>query len=136
MMRLTFFVIFLPFVIVIAPGCGGNPSGPSAGTSTGAGMFDGQTLQFGSGSSAFPTPGRYEVGGALQIEASLQSQTEEAWRAGASVAGSSGSLTVSSASTTRISGSFAFTLVQRGTGFTKNITGTFDLEITSVDVCR
>jgi hypothetical protein len=133
-------------------------------------MFDGQTMQFGSGSSAFPrppnpawpgglldlnlyncgrppivglavydrnpSPGRYEVGGAVQIEASLQSPTEEAWRAGANVAGSSGSLTVSSASATRISGSFAFTLVQRGTGLTKDIKGTFDLEITSVDVCR
>jgi hypothetical protein len=54
--------------------------------------------------------------GGLQIEASLQSPNEEAWRAGSGSVGSSGSLIVSSSSATRISGSYAFTLVQRGTG--------------------
>jgi hypothetical protein len=109
-------------------------------------MIDGQPMQFGSGSSAFPrppnpawprglldlnlyncgrppiftvavydgspSPGRYEVGGELQIHASLQSPNEGAWEARADVAGSSGG---AASPRTRPA---------------------FDLAITSVDVCR
>ena len=68
--RLTFCVVFLPLLTLIAPGCGGNPSGPSAGTSAGTAMFDGQTLQFGSGSSAFPRPPNPAWPGGLWISTS------------------------------------------------------------------
>ena len=97
-----------------------------------------------------PSPGRYEVPSVQfgsQTEgatASLQSPTE-AWNAGAFHRGSSGSITVSSVSSTRVSGSFSFTMVPGGplppvTGPrppppTKLIEGTFDLQNNDGVVC-
>ena len=98
-----------------------------------------------------PSPGRYEVPSSQlgsQTEgatASLQYPTE-AWNAGGFYRGSSGSIAVSSISSTRVSGSFSFTLVQRAlpTGGivgvlppppTKLIEGTFDLVISDRRIC-
>jgi hypothetical protein len=89
---------------------------------------------------ASPTPGRYDVSSEANqgVEARLLFRSGEEWSAGSFARGSSGSITVSSSSPTRISGSYAFVLVQRNTGGggpvplpppTKPIEGTFDLEI-------
>jgi hypothetical protein len=96
-----------------------------------------------------PTPGRYDLtstslgsGGPLPTTGVLESTwtdpSGERWEAGATQGGSSGSVTVTTVSTTRISGSFSFRMVPRGSGFllphspprpTKLVEGNFDVEI-------
>lgn len=89
-----------------------------------------------------PSPGRYEVGSVPfegVLSASWQHRSGEAWYAGPSFRGSSGSITVSSASSTRVSGSFSFTLIPQVGATTppptKLLEGTFDLEINDRVVC-
>ena len=99
-----------------------------------------------------PSPGRYEVpsvqvGSQTEVATgSLQFQSHtEAWNAGAFYRGSSGSITVSSVSSTRLSGSFSFTLVPGGPlppvigprppSPTKLIEGMFDLQNNGGVVC-
>ena len=97
-----------------------------------------------------PATGRYEVvpfaipplGGTFPAEVAtgrLEWSIEDAWNAGATQRGSSGSITVSSVSATRIAGSYNFTLVLRGNTAvpppTKTVDGTFDLEIRDRVVC-
>jgi hypothetical protein len=96
-----------------------------------------------------PTPGRYEVpiqfGSQTEgATASLQSPTEESWNAGGVFRGSSGAITISNISSTRVTGSFSFALVQRMMGViigvpppppTKTVEGTFDLEINDRVAC-
>jgi hypothetical protein len=96
-----------------------------------------------------PTPGRYDLtatslgsGGPLPttgvLDASWTEPSGEVWRASATHGGSSGSITVTSASTTSISAFFSFRMVPHGSGPlfpgrpappTKLVEGTFDVQI-------
>jgi hypothetical protein len=89
-----------------------------------------------------PGPGRYEVT-TVPLEGVFQASWQprpagDSWYAGAVHKGSSGSITLSSISSTRVSGSFDFTLVPQFGGTnppTKRIEGTFDLDIIDRVVC-